>query len=219
VQLSTEGDDEQYDYVIKRFKIQSTQDDTEMDVRMLYNPDWPNLNNPTCLYDFLVKMHERYDGYRNGPIVVMDRYGGAEAATLCVVSSLAQQLECDKTANIYMYTKLYHNKRPGIWASPNDIAMIYKILAAYPSGFELLKHTALKTEFDDSLVTATPDLYSKTPDLFSKICSNGSISNHLGNGNGNGNTIIVKMKADGENGDLSAVVVTSDTADNLMLSK
>lgn len=219
MRLSSEGDEEQYDYVIKRFKIQSIQDGTEMDVRMLYNPDWPNLSNPTCLYDFLIKMHERCEGYRNGPIVVMDRYGGAEAAMLCTVSSLAHQLESDKTANIYMYAKLYHNKRPGIWTSPNDIAMLYKILSAFPpSGFELLKHTALRTEFDDSLVTATPDLFSKTPDLYSKICSNGSISNHLSNGNGN--SMIVKMKTDGENGDLSAVVVTtSDTCDNLMLTK
>lgn len=73
LQLSTEGDDEQYDYVIKHFRIQSIQDDTEMSVRMLYNPNWPNLNNTTCLYDFLVKMHERFEGYRNGPIVVVDR--------------------------------------------------------------------------------------------------------------------------------------------------
>ena len=73
LQLSTEGDDEQYDYVIKHFKIQSLQDDTVITVRMLYNPNWPNLNNTMCLYDFLVKMNERCDGYRNGPIVVVDR--------------------------------------------------------------------------------------------------------------------------------------------------
>lgn len=73
LQLSTEEDDEQYDYVIKHFRIQSIQEDTEVSVRMLYNPNWPNLNNTTSLYDFLVKMHERCDGYRNGPIVVVDR--------------------------------------------------------------------------------------------------------------------------------------------------
>lgn len=128
-------------------------------------------------------------------------------------------MEYDKTANIYMYTKLYHNKRPGIWSSPENIAMIYKILAAFPKGFELLKHTALRTEFDDSLAVATPDLFSKTPDLYSKICSNGNISNHLSNGNGNGNSVIVKMKNDGENGDLSVIVTSSETSDNLMLSK
>lgn len=73
LQLSIEGDDEEYDYVIKHFKIQSIQDDSEINVRMLYNPSWPNLNNTTSLYDFLVKMHERSDNYKNGPIVVVDR--------------------------------------------------------------------------------------------------------------------------------------------------
>lgn len=112
-------------------------------------------------------------------------------------------MEYDGTANVYMYTKLYHNRRPGIWPSPENIVMIYKILAAYPKGFEILKHTALKTEFDDSIVTATPDLFSKTPDYFSKVCSNGNMNNHISNGN----SVIVKMKNDGE--DLSSVVVTS----------
>lgn len=73
VQQGPEPDDEQFDYVIKHFRIQSTQDDTELNVRMLYNPNWPNLSNSVCLYDFLVKMHERCDGYKNGPIVVMDK--------------------------------------------------------------------------------------------------------------------------------------------------
>lgn len=135
------------------------------------------------------------------------RYGGAEAATLCAVSSLSHHLEYDKTANIYMYTKLYHNKRPGIWSTPDSILLIYKILALFPKGFEISKHTALRTEFDDSMVTATPDLFS-----------NGNhFANGNGNGNGNGNSMMVMMRNDGENGDLS-VVVTSDVTDNLMIT-
>lgn len=113
-----------------------------------------------------------------------------------------------------MYTKLYHNRRPGIWSSPKSIAIIYNILATFPKGFEILKYTALKTEFDDSLAIATPDLFSKTPDLYSKICSNGNISNHLSNGNGN--SLFVKIKNDSE--DLSSVVISSDITDNIMLS-
>lgn len=142
------------------------------------------------------------------------RYGGSHAATLCEVSSLAMQLEYDNTANIYTYAKLYHNKRPNVWTSHDNISLIYKILAAFPKGFSLLKHTALRTEFDDmAMTTATPDLYSK-------ICSNGSISNHLhSNGNGNGNSVIVKMKNSDNDNELSVVVTTNDNGDNLMLSK
>lgn len=67
-------EDDAYDYVVKHFTIQSIQDDYEMNVRMLYNPNWPNLNNTSSLYDFLIKMHERCDNYKNGPIVVVDRF-------------------------------------------------------------------------------------------------------------------------------------------------
>lgn len=121
-------------------------------------------------------------------------------------------MEYDQTANIYTYSKLYHNKRPGVWSSPDNIALIYRIIENFPNDFSLLKQTSLRTEFDDmAMTTATPDLYSK-------ICSNGSISNHLNNGNGN--AVIVKMK-NGDNGDneLSVVVTTTETTDNLMLSK
>lgn len=139
------------------------------------------------------------------------RYGGSEAATLCTVSSIAHQMEYDQTANIYTYSKLYHNKRPNVWAAPDNIALIYRILENFPSDFSLLKQTSLRTEFDDmAMTTATPDLYSK-------ICSNGSISNHLNNGNGN--AVIVKMRNGDNDNELSVVVTTTETTDNLMLSK
>lgn len=118
------------------------------------------------------------------------------------------QIEYDHTANIYTYAKLYHNKRPNVWSSPENIQLLYRILAAFPKDFQLLKHTSLRTEFDDmAMTTATPDLYSK-------ICSNGSLSNHL-NGS-NGNAVIVKMK-NGDTGENElSVVVTSAANDNNM---
>lgn len=81
------------------------------------------------------------------------------------------QMEFDSTANIYMFTKLYHNKRPGIWTSYEDIRQIYRILSYLPPNLSLLKCTAIKSDIED-MTTATPDLYSK-------ICSNGSIGNNL----------------------------------------
>lgn len=117
------------------------------------------------------------------------------------------QLEYDQTSNIYTYSKLYHNKRPGIWQSYDDIRQIYKILSYIPPDFALLKYTQLRTEFDDlAMTTATPDLYSK-------ICSNGSLSTHLNNSNNNtnGGAVIVKMNSK-DNDDLSCIVTTTTTA-------
>lgn len=101
------------------------------------------------------------------------RFGAAQACSFCIITSLAMQIEYDQTANIYTYAKLYHNKRPGIWTSYEDIRQIYLILSYLPSNLALLKCTDIKSDIDD-VATATPDLYSK-------ICSNGSIGNNLNN--------------------------------------
>ncbi|XP_055614452.1 tyrosine-protein phosphatase 99A-like isoform X2 [Uranotaenia lowii] len=224
-------------FVVRNFVIQSIQDDYELTVRMFENPMWPDMANPRSIYDFVVRVHERCAEYRNGPIVIVDRYGGFQACQFCCISSLAMQLEQDQTANVYTYAKLYHNKRPGIWSSYEDIRQIYRILSYMPKDLGLLKCTELRTEFDDAaIMTATPDLYSK-------ICSNGSINTHLnsgtvgsggvdGTGNGgppnaeaptgngtnnggptttiqNGGTVIVKMNGE-DNDELSVVVATSN---------
>ncbi|XP_039948080.1 tyrosine-protein phosphatase 99A isoform X2 [Bactrocera tryoni] len=156
------------DYVSRDFVIQSIQDDYELNVKMLHCPSWPEMTNPKSIYDFIVDVHERCADYRNGPIVVVDRYGGAQACTFCAISSLAMEMEYCSTASIYQYAKLYHNKRPGVWTSSEDIRLIYNILSFLPRNLQLLERTALRTEFED-VTTATPDLYSK-------ICSNGNIN-------------------------------------------
>ncbi|XP_032597407.1 tyrosine-protein phosphatase 99A isoform X3 [Drosophila grimshawi] len=156
------------DYVSRDFVIQSIQDDYELSVKMLHCPSWPEMSNPNSIYDFIVDVHERCNDYRNGPIVVVDRYGGAQACTFCAISSLSIEMEYCNTANVYQYAKLYHNKRPGVWTSSEDIRLIYNILSYLPGNLSLLKRTALRTEFED-VTTATPDLYSK-------ICSNGNVT-------------------------------------------
>jgi len=58
-----------------------------------------------------------------------------------------------------------------VWTSSEDIRVIYNILSFLPGNLNLLKRTALRTEFED-VTTATPDLYSK-------ICSNGNVPQHV----------------------------------------
>lgn len=99
------------------------------------------------------------------------RYGGSQACTFAAISSLAIEMEFDNSANVYQYTKLYHNKRPGVWTSSEDVRMLYRILSDLPSNLNLLKKTQIRSEIED-LPTATPDLYSK-------ISSNGNISSTL----------------------------------------
>lgn len=111
------------------------------------------------------------------------------------------QMEYDNTVNVYTYAKLYHNKRPGIWTSVDDLKQIYRILSYMPSDLNLLKCTELRTEVED-VTTATPDLYSK-------ICSNGNISSTLNAQNSiittNGGTTVKLNNINGTNGGVGVV--------------
>lgn len=163
------------DHLVYQFEVESIHDETKGVVSMVYCPTWPNLINSSSVYETVAKVHERDPANahcpRTGPVVVVDRYGGAPASIFCAVSALAMEMEYEKTCSIYAYAKLYHDKRPGIWSSVEEIQQIYRILTYLPAEPSLLKLTEIKTEFEDQ-PTATPDLYSK-------ICSNGNISSQL----------------------------------------
>uniref|UniRef100_A0A336L1P1 CSON003559 protein n=1 Tax=Culicoides sonorensis TaxID=179676 RepID=A0A336L1P1_CULSO len=135
---------------------------------MYHSPNWPDLSQPESVFEFIQTVYNTPHNFEKGPIAVVDRFGGAHACTFCIISTIAMELEYDNTANIFMHAKLYHNKRPGIWMSIEDIRHIYSIAYYCPNNLNLLNATSLRTEFDDIAVA--------TPDLFSKICSNGSTS-------------------------------------------
>lgn len=66
------------------------------------------------------------------------RFGGTEAATFCILTALCMHLEYEKHADVYMYAKLYHNKRPGIWQVCDDYLFLYEAIATVKQNLELL---------------------------------------------------------------------------------
>lgn len=108
------------------------------------------------------------------------------------------QMEYDNTTNVYTYAKLYHNKRPGVWNSADDLKQIYNLLSYLPSDLSLLKFTEIRTELEDVTTAAT--------DLYSKVTSNGNISSSLINTT-NGTAII---NGNSENDEFSVVCTESD---------
>lgn len=104
------------------------------------------------------------------------------------------EIEYDNTANIYTYAKLYHNKRPGIWTSPQDIKRLFEIIGLYHANLDLCKLTQLHTEYDDPMLTkATIDLFSKAnTNGFSQIQS--PVPNNKLVHVSNGGNIIVNMQ-------------------------
>ncbi|XP_049824073.1 tyrosine-protein phosphatase 99A isoform X2 [Aethina tumida] len=106
-------------YLTREFIMQSLQDDYEIRVRMIHGNNWPHSGASIAdIYQIPNIVLENV--IQNGPIVVVDKYGGTEAATFCALTTLKKHLLHDDKIDVYMYAKLYHNKRPGIWTCIDD---------------------------------------------------------------------------------------------------
>ncbi|XP_057323850.1 tyrosine-protein phosphatase 99A-like isoform X1 [Microplitis mediator] len=116
--------------VLREVVIRSLQDDYELSARIVQGPVnhnglWPHNDNPKAFVSMIQDFHKEY---QNGPIVVMDRYGGIEAALFILLTTLMKQIEFEKSADIYMFSKLLYMKRPGIFRSKEDYVLVYKCL-------------------------------------------------------------------------------------------
>ncbi|XP_075525453.1 putative receptor-type tyrosine-protein phosphatase mosPTP-1 isoform X3 [Dermacentor variabilis] len=113
--------------VSRDFILQSTQDDYELSCRVIQCPGWPQACTPMAtLFDLIRTVAARHAEDLNGPVVIVDKCGGTEAATFCCLSSLYKQLESEKCVDVYLYAKLYHMRRPGIWKSQDDFLFLYR---------------------------------------------------------------------------------------------
>ncbi|KAK4304169.1 hypothetical protein Pmani_023889 [Petrolisthes manimaculis] len=118
--------------VLVEVAVQSLQDDYELPVRLVLAPSWPHtLPAATTTLSLVSLVSEAHTNYQNGPLVVVDRFGGTEAATFCSLTTLKSQVEFEQHLDAYMNCKLYHNRRPGIWTSQEDILFIYRALESY----------------------------------------------------------------------------------------
>lgn len=110
------------------------------------------------------------------------RFGGTEAATFCALSTLKKHLIYDNKVDVYMYAKLYHNKRPGIWISSDDYMRL---------------HLCLQTLCFPPEKASTPILNDATPDLYA--IPNGTVNN------GSASTESIRVPPEGMEADTSAL--------------
>ncbi|XP_048512163.1 tyrosine-protein phosphatase 99A-like isoform X2 [Athalia rosae] len=116
--------------VLREVAVRSLQDDYELSARIVQGPfdqggPWPHNNNPKLFVNVVQDFHR---DYQNGPIIVMDRYGGIEGGLFVILTTLNKQLEFEQTADIYMFAKLLYMKRPGIFRSKEDYILLYQCL-------------------------------------------------------------------------------------------
>lgn len=113
------------------FLLESTQDDYECTMRMIFTSYWPDSCVPlSTTFDIIqtVKTSHQERQQVDAPIVVVDKFGGTEAGTFCALSTIYDQLHQEGSIDIYMVAKLYHLKRPGIFGRQEDYHFLYKAL-------------------------------------------------------------------------------------------
>lgn len=126
--LTYREDEERKKYVIRDFLLESTQDDYILMTRIIApNMKWPESCQPAgTVFEMIDTVQELHKQNDIGPVIVVDRFGGVEAATFCALWTLYDQLQYDKAINVYMLTKLYHLKRPGIIGSKENYLFLYQ---------------------------------------------------------------------------------------------
>ena len=111
------------------FVVSSRYDDYELKVRIIHCNLWPHNARPLHKVFNVVNLVQAWHlEYQNGPLVVVDKLGGTEAATFCALTTLKKQLDQEAVCDVYQVAKLAHNKRPGIWRSKDDYLFIYQAL-------------------------------------------------------------------------------------------
>ncbi|CAL4156072.1 unnamed protein product, partial [Meganyctiphanes norvegica] len=112
--------------------VQSLQDDYELPVRLIHAPGWPHtLPALSTALSLVSLVEEAHTTYQTGPLIIIDRYGGTEAATFCLLATLKKQVDHEQHLDPYMYFKLYHNRRPSIWPNQDDLLFVYRAMESY----------------------------------------------------------------------------------------
>jgi protein tyrosine phosphatase len=171
--------------VARDFIMRSNQDDYELQTRIIHCPGWPHCcGQLSTVFELIQVVYEtaqhaiqgqhQHDGHRRtetvtvgqehepqngGPIIVVDKFGGTEASTFAVLTTLFKQINYESHADVYMYAKLAHLRRPAIWPSQDDYLFLYRAIENYATGL-LQKQQQQQQHASDSKQAATANLAS-----------------------------------------------------------
>ncbi|XP_075218273.1 protein tyrosine phosphatase 99A isoform X2 [Lycorma delicatula] len=164
--------------VSRDLTVQSLQDDYELAVRIIEPPSSSNqiTSDLPALVNLLNIVHKWHLEYQNGPIIVVDRYGGTEAGTFCCLATLTKQIEFENQTDVCMYAKLYHNRRPGIWKSVNDYLLLYRALDYLSANKGVM---GIPTPIPTTTTTTTITTTTTTSPLHPNGYSNGGLGAQL----------------------------------------
>ena len=180
--------------VARNFIMRSNQDDYELQTSLIHCPGWPECcGQLSAVFDLVqvvqqttqqqasqqrlhdgqqhsttVTIGQEHEPQNGGPIIVVDKFGGTEAATFAVLTTLYKQINFEDAVDVYMYAKLAHLRRPGIWSSQDDYLFLYRAMENYASKLQQQQQLQQQQVADKqaaSLVAAAPALHHQTMTL------------------------------------------------------
>ncbi|OXA53024.1 Tyrosine-protein phosphatase 99A [Folsomia candida] len=169
-------------FIIRDFSIQSLQDDYELSIKMVQCSHWPHtmISPSSAVFELVTFTQESLRESSSGPIAVLDRFGGTEAATFCTLTTLVKQMNLESHIDVYMYAKLYHEQRPGVWKNLDDYLFLYRCMEALTCTSNGIPHTPtspsplLPPSGTDPFITTTPNILPPNGHMNGRIIHNGN---------------------------------------------
>jgi len=94
--------------------VSSRYDDYELKVRILHCQGWPHsARAPHKVFSAVSLVQDWHLEYQNGPLVLVDRYGGTEAATFAALTTLKKQLDREHSVDVYQAASCYITRGQG----------------------------------------------------------------------------------------------------------
>ncbi|XP_064633789.1 tyrosine-protein phosphatase 99A-like isoform X2 [Lineus longissimus] len=113
------------------FMLESKQDDYELMIRIISCCEWPKNCEPVnTAFELVKSVKTWYSDHHSGPIVVIDKLGGAAAATFCALSTLYDEFQQDDVVDVYQLARLYYLQRQGIFNEEGEYEFLYKAIAS-----------------------------------------------------------------------------------------
>ncbi|XP_072026520.1 receptor-type tyrosine-protein phosphatase alpha-like isoform X2 [Amphiura filiformis] len=142
-------------FMTREFLVECLQDEDQLTVKQFHYSYWPDSCSPVhTAFDLVYALQERSASQERankdnvGPIIVMDKYGGRQAATFCALYTLHQELQSEDAVDVFKTVTLYTAKRPGMFKTKDDYHYLFRALQSIYTAEQQLKSMRAQREDD-----------------------------------------------------------------------